>query len=982
MYVVDNELMRPNILELRLPYQVYLDGVAGDDTRDGKTPETAVATIQHAYELIRDAGGDVSGGLIHVVDTVTVADNVTLSSHYVCGAVDVDADGPVSFKRYAQPTAHAAIVGFEKPTNLNPLFTVADGGALTVADVNVEGSSPELVSPGVPAQAALVNVEDGGSFTLSGGRLQNASSVGNAGAITVNEGGGAAITGGKIDNAVNEAGVSIYQHGTLSVSGTPVIGGGVYLAQRPEGQAETHIDVPAAFTPADPVLVIPQDAFNGRDIAVYDASLPEPGDTEKACWTVPASILENYIINNNPDDARILELQMRGFIYIDGVNGSDANDGATPETAVLTLKEAYTRLSAMTGGSVIYVVDEVTVSSSVILDHEVYRAGSDEIFAGGDVQFIRYAQPTAYNEEDTDHGELNGYGKESCVSPLLTVSPGVTLTVEGVTFDGHSYDVEEGPSRFISNGVAAQSALLRVEESGKAYLSGGATLQNNSNTLPALPGEITGLGGAIENNGTVELGGAFICDNAAAYGPGVYQNGTMKLDGTLAPFVAADQYVYLTGLKAETEEQKPDEHKIDVTGLLADDFRVTVDFEWPEPGRDAAQFSAGAFLSDVDNEKDHFVLAPGLSYIIIQSQEENEPDTLELADINAFTLEYDGNGGVLDSDPAVTRVPDPDMPYNADLGYNAYDKGTIIPVKENGFTFVNEGETFVAWNTKPDGTGKTFLPGDNFWSDTVGIFENTVLYAVWEDTDREYTVTYKPNNGTEEADVIDGPYHQLDTVTVKFNAGEGGTHFTVPEGKRFIGWNTMPDESGLWYFPPYTGLPGFIPTVTNEDGTFAIAGDIVLYAVYRSTSPYSLTIFKYADMSDMKEPNKTFLFEIEDIYPLSENYGQKYYVYLGTYTDGATGANVPAWIDNQYCYATVTGLPEGKYRVRELTEWSWRYSIDDAYGADDLNYVVSADYQIVVSLTDHRTVTFRNELTNPYYVNGYARTYSNTFAQP
>ena len=136
-YIVDNEPARRHILELRLPYQVYLDGVNGSDANDGKTPETSVKTVQRAYELIRDAhtlfGGEVSGGLIHVVDTVTVTAAMALSQTYVSGGVTVDAEGPVSFKRYAQPTAHASIEGFERPTNVNALFNVASGGSLTLS---------------------------------------------------------------------------------------------------------------------------------------------------------------------------------------------------------------------------------------------------------------------------------------------------------------------------------------------------------------------------------------------------------------------------------------------------------------------------------------------------------------------------------------------------------------------------------------------------------------------------------------------------------------------------------------------------------------------------------------------------------------------------------------------------------------------------------------------------------------------------------
>ncbi|MBR2730524.1 MAG: hypothetical protein IKD72_00875, partial [Clostridia bacterium] len=993
LYVVDNDPVAANILELRLPYQVYLDGVAGDDALDGSTPAKAVRTLQRAYELVAAAFVDpeiiTSGGLVHVVDTVTVTDAVTLSSSYVCGGVTVDAGGPVTFKRYAQPTAYESIPGggFEKPTNRNEIFIVADHSDLHLVGVTVdghslavpEGSGPKLAAPGVTAQAAPVLVEDGGVFEMSAGRLQSSRVEAETpaipgGAIHVSDGAIASVTGGVITDTLDQNGVSIYDGGELAFSGSPSIKGSVYLEQ-----PETRVAVPAAFTPAQPVSVLPANTFNGRDIALYDAALGIPGSAEKASWKLPDDVLLNYVLNNNAEDPQILELQLRACVYVDGVDGLDTNSGADPEHSVRTLKRAYEILSGLEG-STIYIVNEVTLASSATLDHGMYLSGMDSIDAGSDVQILRYAQPTAYDPDEDDHGELNGFGVESYVAgPLITVPAGVSLILSGVTVDGHSEAITAGEPQYVSPGLVTAAALLKVSEGGTLRATGGTMLQNNNNTLPAPAGE--GKGGAVENNGRLLLDAVVLRENNATHGAGVYQNSTLELNGAAGPVIGEDQWIYLTGMKAQTPEQKPQEHKIDVTGMLADTFKVTVDLEWPEIGRDMAQFSATAFLETVENEREHFALAPGLEYIIVKSPEADEPDTLELGEIPAFTLEYDGNGGTL-PDGVTTRVPDPDMPYNDLLGYNAYDKGTIIEVKENSFAFQQAGETFVAWNTQPDGTGKTFLPGDSFWDETTGIFENTVLYAVWEDLDREYTVTYKPNNMTEEADVVDGPYGQLDTVTVKYNAGDGGTHFTPPDGRQFIGWNTQPDESGLWYFPPGTSLPGFIPTVTNEDGEFLIAGDIELYAIWRVTPPHSLTIFKYADLRDLKEPNKTFLFEIEDIYPLSENYGKKYYVYLGTCIDGATVETVPAWIDNAYCYATVTGLAEGKYRVRELTEWSWRYSISDAYGADTVNYTVSAGHEIVVALTDHRTVSFVNELTNPYYVNGYARSYSNTFIQP
>lgn len=1057
VYILDNEPARTNVLELRLPYIIYIDGVDGHDVNNGLTPETAVRTSERAYELIKAAHFAISdppinGGLVYVVNTVTVSSEMSLGNHYKSGSTDIDAYGTVMFKRYSQPVAHASLTGYNKPTHKGPLFEVVMNGVLTFDGVLLDGHSqpvgdpavvpeptsepasesgsesfsepvsgtvpetttvpvtepasepgsepgsepasdpdtgfipvpgfdaendPKLIAPGVKATAALVNVKSKGKVYMTAGTMQNAVSTAQTGAaITVNKNGIVHISAGSIKDCLDDRNVHIYDNGDLRLSGSPDLAGRngasewIYL-EAPAGEPEVRVTVPAAFTPSRPVNVNPATPFNGRDIVRYADALGVPQNGEKEDWNLPAAILAIYDLNNNPDDAQILELQRKGCVYINGVSGNDEYDGSTPDTAVRTLERAYEILHSIHGVTV-YVVDEVTITGTYMLNGAVFSDGiHDPIEAGGDVQFIRYSQPTGYNDDDP--GELAGYSKPSCLSPLFTIADNASLYAAGVSFDGHSYAVtaEESPGapQFVSPGVVAKGALIKVCDGGELTVENGVKLQYNNDTLPG-----GGRGGAVENSGTFTAGQCLIANNIANYGSGVYQDGDMTLKGELHPEFGEKQQVYLTGLKGSA-----DEHIIEIASALDETFTVTLNFQWPQGGRNAVHFANGTFAGDVSNETEHFPLAPEIGYILVKSPETTEPNILELCEV--YTLRYNGNGGKL-PDGTTAELDDPGMPYNAELGVRTYMKGDIIEVRNNAFgtlgSFSQTGRTFVAWNTKPDGTGKTFLPGDDFWSSTVGIFQSTVLYAVW-DTDEQYTVTYKPNNGIDSFEVTDGPHAQMSVVTVKFNAGTDGTGFTVPEGKKFCGWNTQPDESGEWYFPPGADIPGVIPTVTNEDGQFIIAGNIVLYAIYRTLSPYSLTIFKYADMRDLREPNKTFLFEIEDIWPLSDNYGAKYYVYLGTYTDAVTGETVPAWIDNSYCYTTVTGLPESKYLISEVTDWSWRYTLTDAYGADTVNYAVSAEKQIVASLTDHRTVSFKNELTNPYYVNGYARSWSNTF---
>lgn len=61
-------------------------------------------------------------------------------------------------------------------------------------------------------------------------------------------------------------------------------------------------------------------------------------------------------------------------------------------------------------------------------------------------------------------------------------------------------------------------------------------------------------------------------------------------------------------------------------------------------------------------------------------------------------------------------MTDPNSPYKK------YD---TVQAANCGFKY--NGMEFVSWNTKADGSGTTYLPGDKFY-----ITETTELYAIWK----------------------------------------------------------------------------------------------------------------------------------------------------------------------------------------------------------------------------------------------------------
>lgn len=82
------------------------------------------------------------------------------------------------------------------------------------------------------------------------------------------------------------------------------------------------------------------------------------------------------------------------------------------------------------------------------------------------------------------------------------------------------------------------------------------------------------------------------------------------------------------------------------------------------------------------------------------------------------TLRYDANGGT-------GAIAD----QTVGVGVNAY-------TATDGYTFAGHG--LASWNTKPDGTGDSYKPGD-----TIAINKPTTLYAQWADT----TQTAMPETG-------------------------------------------------------------------------------------------------------------------------------------------------------------------------------------------------------------------------------------------
>lgn len=152
------------------------------------------------------------------------------------------------------------------------------------------------------------------------------------------------------------------------------------------------------------------------------------------------------------------------------------------------------------------------------------------------------------------------------------------------------------------------------------------------------------------------------------------------------------------------------------------------------------------------------------------------------------TISYNGNGGKGNTNGETT------------------DADTTIPIAPNGYT--RNGYTFQTWNTKADGTGNTYRPGDS-----ITLTGDITLYAQWKAN--QYAVGFDNNTGTGS---MDDQQFVYDTEQ-KLNANK----FTKP-GYTFKGWNTSKTGDGTGYEDRQT-----VVNLTADNG-----GRVVLYAQWEA----------------------------------------------------------------------------------------------------------------------------------------------------
>ena len=401
IYDIVNSSGQSNVVGLSMRGAIYLDGKNGNDDSDGATPATAYKTLKKVYESINKSGTS-KGTLVFVVNTVEVsgsAPDIALSNIKIknedgtssykgkykdTAGTEVNIDGQVYFKRYAQPDGYAEdnsdYTGFEVPTLMNTLFCIKNEGKLTLNGICVDGHSEDsagakntLVARGVQATSPLVTVEKGGElisllvkkdevpngvdtatiFVNNINTRQKKNVIGTLNDLNVIEGSGSGIEllggredGGKctlestefnnlkLGDEVLFGGTDVYSHGDLHFSNLTIFGGSVFLEGFGSADDLEIQDTTSCYLTVDqygvPVKVdfevLMRDPYAGRYVVHYPERADGPDKDQIGRYHLDKDVKDYFMLGEHPKFPYIYQLQVPKAIYIDGINGDDCNN--------------------------------------------------------------------------------------------------------------------------------------------------------------------------------------------------------------------------------------------------------------------------------------------------------------------------------------------------------------------------------------------------------------------------------------------------------------------------------------------------------------------------------------------------------------------------------------------------------------------------------------------------------------------------------
>ena len=239
----------------------------------------------------------------------------------------------------------------------------------------------------------------------------------------------------------------------------------------------------------------------------------------------------------------------RGTVfYLDGINGSNANDARHPDKSALTLSTIFNRCGYLPG-DIIYIVNEVDIDGYLVWSGTRYNGVTIYRYPGGHPlsqtqQYDENGNPLYINDNgDISTEQLEGYypyilegeivdnpDNEAYTGTLVNVENEGNLIIRDITLDGHDDDhTSPVPTATGTDAeVTSDSPLINVSSGGTLTLTSGSTLKENTNTENG--------GAVVVNSGGILImnDDATIKNNeTAGNGGGVYMAGTMIVSGSV-----------------------------------------------------------------------------------------------------------------------------------------------------------------------------------------------------------------------------------------------------------------------------------------------------------------------------------------------------------------------------------------------------------------------------------------------------------------
>ncbi|MCD7947110.1 MAG: InlB B-repeat-containing protein [Oscillospiraceae bacterium] len=666
------------------------------------------------------------------------------------------------------------------------LFGVS--GTLTLQDItldgmdiggciNVQAPGTLILNDGAILQHGLATTGGGvlvsGTMEMTGGTVQFNNSSTYGGGIYVNTGALLTITGGLI------------QSNNATVNG----GGGIFLSSS------------ATATMASCIVEENHAATNGGGVYVGGSA---------SFTMMSGSILNNVAVTNG------------GGVY--------TTNPATGQTNILmVLGGDITGNSAGGFGGGVYVATGTTftMEAGTIQNNTTVTSGGGGVYLFVSATFVMHGGLIQANTAATNGGGLYLGNSATATMSAGSISGNTSGAIAGgvyVYLNG-SFTMTGGD--ITGNTTNGNGGGIYITATGSAMLEN-ITLSGNGgmvNIGDTTFGPVTNGGGIyLTEGGTLSvLGTSYIVDNTAPLGMG---GGIFTEDITYENLLTGDNTFFANntadGVQSPPEVTPPTIgfastsvlssplNNYDINSSTQEIISFTVFYE-PNGGTGSFAQSGLAFgdLYTILSVEETGISRPGFTFGGWNTEPDGSgtsyaPGEQILITENLvlyaqwgggiFSVIYNANGGT-------GEHIDSDLPYGSTY--------TILSAEEAGIS--RPGFSFGGWNTAPDGSGTTYVPGQQ-----IMITGDLTLYAQWGTG--TFTITFDANGGEGSDIVSDIPYGTLFTIPTAAEAG-----ISRP-GYAFGGWNTAPDGSGISYFP------GQVIEVT---------GDIILYAQWM---PILLTV--------------------------------------------------------------------------------------------------------------------------------------------